>query len=427
MELTYDDIREKLKSMGFNCGSETGNGDLLQIEIQKYSPAGQDCNFTLQCEKGNPASAVSALKEIYENYDVDEETSLWIGDDGHGKNGAPYHIKDIVKDMEAVEADLESCAKNLEMFVKNFEIEYTKDDVKEKFAERLYGIYGSEPIEEKHSINLCKQVVESIINENEGSPKQKKAVLHSYLLDIGIKDENPVTYTKILNKIQLEHNHKLLQEKMINQCARGTFNSVTPGMNEIDTKIHRFFDSLFNNSETNPVDYGNFCLCAGYDNSSKRGQQWWKEAVDHAVNSGGELWNDDFERANMLGKADLLKNIYLNNSLVMSCYGEYQKYMKEYGSVSDIVSFNDFKYDIFVNPKDMTEYLQGNNQLRKQYARSIDVSVDKAETQNFYSFANKKYGELMYKYLSDLGVLDDKARDKKIEQYQKRKDSGRSL
>ena len=26
------------------------------------------------------------------------------GPDGHGKNGAPYHIKDIVCDMEAAEA-----------------------------------------------------------------------------------------------------------------------------------------------------------------------------------------------------------------------------------------------------------------------------------------------------------------------------------
>ena len=34
----------------------------------------------------------------------DYEAYLWIGTDGHGKNGAPYHIKDIVSDMEAAEA-----------------------------------------------------------------------------------------------------------------------------------------------------------------------------------------------------------------------------------------------------------------------------------------------------------------------------------
>ena len=35
--------------------------------------------------------------------DVDEEAYIWIGSDGHGKNGAPYHIADIVKDMEEAE------------------------------------------------------------------------------------------------------------------------------------------------------------------------------------------------------------------------------------------------------------------------------------------------------------------------------------
>lgn len=46
------------------------------------------------------------LKEIeryYEAYDPDYEAYLWIGSDGHGKNGAPYHIKNIVSDMEAAE------------------------------------------------------------------------------------------------------------------------------------------------------------------------------------------------------------------------------------------------------------------------------------------------------------------------------------
>lgn len=34
------------------------------------------------------------------SYDADYEASLWIGDDGHGKNGAPDRISDIIADME---------------------------------------------------------------------------------------------------------------------------------------------------------------------------------------------------------------------------------------------------------------------------------------------------------------------------------------
>ena len=40
---------------------------------------------------------------VYENFDVDLEVSRWIGEDGHGRNGAPYHIRDILKEMEQME------------------------------------------------------------------------------------------------------------------------------------------------------------------------------------------------------------------------------------------------------------------------------------------------------------------------------------
>ena len=46
---------------------------------------------------------IDNIHEYYENFDVDEEAYIWIGSDGHGKNGAPYHIADIVKDMEEAE------------------------------------------------------------------------------------------------------------------------------------------------------------------------------------------------------------------------------------------------------------------------------------------------------------------------------------
>ena len=42
--------------------------------------------------------------EYYECFDPDEEAYLWIGEDGHGRNGAPYHIRDIVADMEDAES-----------------------------------------------------------------------------------------------------------------------------------------------------------------------------------------------------------------------------------------------------------------------------------------------------------------------------------
>ena len=47
----------------------------------------------------------------------------------------------------------------------------------------------------------------------------------------------------------------------------------------------------------------------------------------------------------------------------------------------------------------------------------IDKYIDKAD---------KLYGQYMYKYLKDLDVLDNKARDRKIADYEKKHDASRS-
>lgn len=81
---------------------ETESGHIV-FEFSKYTPAGQDFNFSAELTNGVLQTLVESIKEYYDRFDVDEEAYLWIGEDGHGKKGAPYHIKDIVQDMEAAE------------------------------------------------------------------------------------------------------------------------------------------------------------------------------------------------------------------------------------------------------------------------------------------------------------------------------------
>lgn len=59
----------------------------------------RDFVFAIQCEEKSLQSFVVQLENYLKNFDVDYETSLWIGKDGHGANGAPYHIKDILEEM----------------------------------------------------------------------------------------------------------------------------------------------------------------------------------------------------------------------------------------------------------------------------------------------------------------------------------------
>lgn len=78
---------------------DDGNG---YVEISKYSTAGQDWSASIELGK-DIHDFINNIWESYESYDPEYEASLWIGDDGHGKNGAPYHIKDIIEDMEECE------------------------------------------------------------------------------------------------------------------------------------------------------------------------------------------------------------------------------------------------------------------------------------------------------------------------------------
>ena len=70
------------------------------VELEKYSPQDQDFIATIWFENGNKSDFMDKLYQYYSDFDPDEEASKWIGEDGHGANGAPYKLSDILQDME---------------------------------------------------------------------------------------------------------------------------------------------------------------------------------------------------------------------------------------------------------------------------------------------------------------------------------------
>ena len=95
-EVDLDKLIAKLEERGFRVSRD---GD--EWEFGKYSPAGQDFFFSVYANDiGELASNVLAY---YDDFDVSYEAYIWLGDDGHGKNGAPYDMKDVYEDMEACE------------------------------------------------------------------------------------------------------------------------------------------------------------------------------------------------------------------------------------------------------------------------------------------------------------------------------------
>ena len=80
------------------------NGDSnYTFVFQKYSPAGQDFFFEVDIEENNIQYLLENIYDFYKNYDCSYEAYLWLDNTGHGKNGAPYDMKDVYEDMQACE------------------------------------------------------------------------------------------------------------------------------------------------------------------------------------------------------------------------------------------------------------------------------------------------------------------------------------
>ena len=116
-------ITEIAETLGWSVDfSEPHNGS-IDVNFAKYTSYGQDFNFSVELEDDDMEAFIDNIHEYYKNFDVDEEAYIWIGSDGHGKNGAPYHIADIVKDMEEAEAMIADLYEAFKQYESQLEIQ----------------------------------------------------------------------------------------------------------------------------------------------------------------------------------------------------------------------------------------------------------------------------------------------------------------
>lgn len=78
------------------------------FSFQKYSPAGRDFCFEVCVPNEDDEdifydSVADAIYTYFEGFDVSYETYIWLDENGHGKNGAPYDMSDVYKDTESCE------------------------------------------------------------------------------------------------------------------------------------------------------------------------------------------------------------------------------------------------------------------------------------------------------------------------------------
>ena len=89
---------DKIEEAGFSV-YECEDGD---IEFGKYTDVGQDFRFTIDAVDSLD-ELCEEIRQYYLDYDVSQEAFYWLDDSGHGKNGAPYEMVDVYKDMQQCE------------------------------------------------------------------------------------------------------------------------------------------------------------------------------------------------------------------------------------------------------------------------------------------------------------------------------------
>lgn len=89
--------------------------NVVGFTFGKYSDAGQDFSFYVEMKDGDIDTLIENIDSYHDGYDPDEEAMLWLGPDGHGMNGAPYRMSDVLKDMEQCESNV---GKLLEILIK---------------------------------------------------------------------------------------------------------------------------------------------------------------------------------------------------------------------------------------------------------------------------------------------------------------------
>ena len=78
----------------------------VSFSFEKYSPAGQDFYFEVSVPNKEDEdtfyeNVAEAIDKYWEGFDVCYETYIWLDETGHGRNGAPYDMKDLYEDTQA--------------------------------------------------------------------------------------------------------------------------------------------------------------------------------------------------------------------------------------------------------------------------------------------------------------------------------------
>ena len=110
MDKKFEKIYEIAEREGWQADYEYTDEKetMVSFSFEKFSPAGRDFCFEVCVPNDKDEyviydSVADAIYTYFEGFDVSYETYIWLDEEGHGKNGAPYDMSDVYKDTESCE------------------------------------------------------------------------------------------------------------------------------------------------------------------------------------------------------------------------------------------------------------------------------------------------------------------------------------
>lgn len=94
---TLKEFFTKIENLDWKVDKEGEN----EYMLSKFSPYGQDFRIIIHGE--NVDDLLDSIFNEYDSFDVSQETYLWLDNTGHGVNGAPYEMEDVLNDMKDCE------------------------------------------------------------------------------------------------------------------------------------------------------------------------------------------------------------------------------------------------------------------------------------------------------------------------------------
>lgn len=116
MDKRLEYIINEIKKVGYSITEEYDD----IYDIGNFSPWGQDYHVSIDT-KNNADLFIENIRSYVSKYDVSYKAYLWLDNEGHGTNGAPYDMKDVYEDVEWWKNSLKELVYDLELLLEEYD------------------------------------------------------------------------------------------------------------------------------------------------------------------------------------------------------------------------------------------------------------------------------------------------------------------